>query len=132
MRPLNFTVRRRHAERDSVGTLQNEIRKRTKLGKVPSFEALGMHARAEGFWWRLLTIVGGGRDALVVGRRGTREKWWGRGACDTWSAGASTSPLESAAKKSTGGEIDHAKSLDKDPSIDGVPNARAGAVQGGY
>ena len=46
VRPLNFTVRRRHAERDFVGTLQNEIRKRTDIGKVPLFEAPGMHARA--------------------------------------------------------------------------------------
>ena len=32
-RPLNFTVRRRQAERDSVGTLQNENRGRIDFGK---------------------------------------------------------------------------------------------------
>src|SRR5689334_1063591 len=70
--------------------------------KLGSEQILGRTLRSKlqagracrGCWWRLLTIVGGGRDALVVGRRGTREKWWGRGARDTWSAGASTSPLD--------------------------------------
>jgi hypothetical protein len=103
VRPLNFTVRRRHAARDFLVTLQNEIRKRTKLGKV-AFVRSSRHACARrGSWWRLLTIVGGGRDALVVGRRGTREKWWGRGAYDTWSAGASTSPLERTCHQETCG-----------------------------
>jgi hypothetical protein len=40
-----------------------------------------------------LTIVGGGRDAWVVRRGGTQSKLQARRACDTWSAGASTSPL---------------------------------------
>jgi hypothetical protein len=44
-RRLNSTVRRRHAERDFLATLQNEIRKRTDFGEVPSFEAPGMHTR---------------------------------------------------------------------------------------
>jgi hypothetical protein len=47
VRPLNFTVRRRHAERDFVGTLQNENRKRTDIGEVPSIDAPGMQMRAE-------------------------------------------------------------------------------------
>jgi len=47
VRPLNFTVRRRHGERDFFVTLQNGIRKRTKLGKIPSFEAPGMQTQAE-------------------------------------------------------------------------------------
>jgi hypothetical protein len=41
-----------------------------------------------------LTIVGGGREALVVGRNGTQSKLRARRACDTWSSGPSTSPLE--------------------------------------
>ena len=40
-----------------------------------------------------LTIVGGGRDALVVGRGGTQSILRARGPCRTWSAGPSTSPL---------------------------------------
>jgi elongation factor Tu-like protein len=43
---------------------------------------------------RLLTIVGGGRDASVVGRGGAQSKLRARRAYDTWSAGASTSPLD--------------------------------------
>ena len=43
---------------------------------------------------RLLTIVGGGRDAWSVWRRGSRERLWARGACPAWSCGPSTSPLD--------------------------------------
>ena len=42
---------------------------------------------------RLLTIVGGARDALVVGRGGTQAKFRPRRAPDTRSYGPSTSPL---------------------------------------
>jgi hypothetical protein len=41
-----------------------------------------------------LTIVGGGREAWSVWRRGSREKVWARGACPTWVPGPSTSPLD--------------------------------------
>ena len=42
---------------------------------------------------RRLTIVGGGRDAWSVWGRGTQERLWARGPCQTWSSGPSTSPL---------------------------------------
>src|ERR1700730_11053239 len=41
-----------------------------------------------------LTIVGGGREAWSVWRRGSREKLCARGACPAWSCGPSTSPLD--------------------------------------
>jgi len=41
-----------------------------------------------------LTIVGGGRDAWAHWRGGTQSKLRARRACDTWSAGPSTSPLD--------------------------------------
>src|SRR5207237_5613520 len=42
---------------------------------------------------RPLTIVGGGREALAVGRRGRLGTVCARGACPAWSSGPSTSPL---------------------------------------
>src|SRR5258708_33238788 len=42
---------------------------------------------------RGLTIVGGGRDRLVVRRRGRWETVCARCACLAWSSGPSTSPL---------------------------------------
>ncbi len=42
---------------------------------------------------RLLTIVGGGRDAWSVWRRGRWETVCARGARPGWSSGPSTSPL---------------------------------------
>jgi hypothetical protein len=41
-----------------------------------------------------LTIVGGGREARSVWRRGSGERLWARGACPAWLSGPSTSPLE--------------------------------------
>jgi len=43
--------------------------------------------------WRRLTIVGGGRDALVARARRDPVEIAGPARHDTWSAGASTSPL---------------------------------------
>jgi hypothetical protein len=52
-------------------------------------------ARANHGWVRCaLTIVGGGRDALAVRRGGTQSKLRARRPCDTWSSGASISPLD--------------------------------------
>src|SRR6267154_1733093 len=42
-----------------------------------------------------LTIVGGGREAWSVWRRGRLGTVCARGACPTWSSGPSTSPLDS-------------------------------------
>ena len=43
--------------------------------------------------WRNLTIVGGGREAWSVWRRGRLGTVCARGACLAWSSGPSTSPL---------------------------------------
>src|SRR5438477_13024542 len=44
-------------------------------------------------WYCRLTIVGGGRDAPLVWRRGRLGTVCARGAHPTWSCGPSTSPL---------------------------------------
>jgi hypothetical protein len=49
-------------------------------------------------------------------------------ARETHAAGRSSSPLESATKKSPEGAAEYAKSSGKDTSIGGVPCARAGAM----
>src|SRR5882757_656428 len=46
-----------------------------------------------GYRWQL-TIVGGGRDAIAVWRRGRGKRLCARGACLAWSSGPSTSPLD--------------------------------------
>src|SRR5437016_102067 len=45
-------------------------------------------------WYCRLTIVGGGRDAPLVWRRGRLGTVCARGAHPAWSSGPSTSPLE--------------------------------------
>src|SRR5437588_11810886 len=52
-----------------------------------------------------LTIVGGVREALAVGRRGRRKRLCARVASPAWVPGPSTSPLEDAARILRKGEI---------------------------